>query len=249
LQVCSLLIDGCQPFLRHYDRCGITDFFIAAFPDFVPIVRNFMNDYRILLFAGLDVADSVSGGSAAVTEMRRVCQRDGEWVVIVDLDEFVEFPRDIRQIVSAAERDNANVVRGMMYDRFALDGKLVDPEQQMDFIRLFPIKARFIDRVMHGWDYKGILVKGHLRAAIAHHTFEGENLFSEVLEIAHYKWITGAIDKLKSATHIVEDAGIPWHIEYKRALDHYERFGRFAWETFGGEMVDTQGSSRGGVGG
>jgi hypothetical protein len=98
-------------------------------------------------------------------------------------------------------------------------------------------EARFIEKVMHGCDHKGILVKGRLRAAGAHHVFEGEKLSSEVLEIAHYKWIAGAIDRLKSAIQLVKEAGIPWHVEYKRALDHYERYGRFAWETFGGEMV------------
>jgi hypothetical protein len=29
---------------------------------------------------------------------------------------------------------------------------------------------------------------------------------------------------------------IPCTIEYKRVLKHYERYGRFAWEEFGGEL-------------
>ena len=99
-------------------------------------------------------------------------------MVIVDLDEFVEFTRDIHHVVSAAERDDANVVGGIMYDRFAMDGKLVDPEQGTDFTNLFPINARFIEQVMRGCDHKGVLVKGHLRAAGAHHTFEEDPLFS-----------------------------------------------------------------------
>ena len=31
-----------------------------------------------------------------------------------------------------------------------------------------------------------------------------------------------------------DDAGIGWAVEYQRVLDHYDRYGRFAWETFGG---------------
>jgi hypothetical protein len=34
-----------------------------------------------------------------------------------------------------------------------------------------------------------------------------------------------------------KEAGNPWHVEYKRVLDHYEQYGRFAWETFGGVVV------------
>ena len=32
----------------------------------------------------------------------------------------------------------------------------------------------------------------------------------------------------------MSDAGVSWAVEYKRVLDHYDRYGRFAWETFGG---------------
>ncbi len=226
-----------ESFLRHYDQYGITEFFMAASPGFASMVKGFMENYRITLFEGLDIADSVLGGTAAVTEMRGIHQQDDEWVVIVDLDEFVEFAPDIHHFLSIAERDDANIVRGIMYDRFSADGKLVDLDQETDLPKIFPVKARFIEKVMHGCDHKGILVKGPLKAAGAHHVFEGEKLSSEVLEIAHYKWIAGAIDRLKSAIQLVEEAGIPWHVEYKRALDHYQRYGRFAWETFGGKMV------------
>ena len=85
----------------------------------------------------------------------------------------------------------------------------VDLEQETDLPKRFPVRARFIEKVMHGCDHKGILVKGQLRAAGAHHVFEGEKLSSGILEIAHYKWITGAIDRLKSAIQLVKEAGIP----------------------------------------
>jgi hypothetical protein len=61
-----------QPFLRHYNRFGITDFFIATSPDFVVAVRDFMTDYRITLFEDLDVSDSFLGGTVAVTQMQNI---------------------------------------------------------------------------------------------------------------------------------------------------------------------------------
>jgi hypothetical protein len=225
-------------FLRHYDRRGISQFFIAASPAFAPVVRGFTNQYRISVFEGLDVADSYLGGTAAVTEMRRMHQQDAEWVVIVDLDEFVEFVPDIYRVVSAAEREAANVVRGIMYDRFSLGGELVDFEQEADLAKLFPVTSRFIATVMRGCDHKGVLVKGQLKAAGAHHVFEGETVFSETLEIGHYKWFAGAIDRLKMRYTVLADVGTPWAIEYKRAIDHYEQYGRFVWEEFGGELTD-----------
>ena len=127
-------------FLRHYQRRGITEVFIASSPAFAPTARDFVNEYRITLVEGLDVADSFLGGSAAVTEMRKIYQQDDEWVVIVDLDEFVEFTPDIHAVVAAAEREHANVVRGIMYDRFSADGTLVDVEQDSDLSKIFPVK-------------------------------------------------------------------------------------------------------------
>jgi hypothetical protein len=91
-------------FLRHYDRCGINEFFIAVSPACASVVGGFTNNYKISLFEGLDVAESVLGGITAVTEMRRMRQQDHECVVIVDLDEFVEFMPYILDIVSAAAR-------------------------------------------------------------------------------------------------------------------------------------------------
>src|SRR5262249_21711332 len=88
---------------------------------------------------------------------------------------------------------------------------------------------------MYGCDHKGGLVKGRLLPAAQHHRFEGERVFPDVLEISHYKWTTGAVERLRNSHRLVEAAGIAWSIEYRRALDHYETHGRFAWEAFGGK--------------
>jgi hypothetical protein len=226
------------PFLRHYTQYEITEFFIGVPHSLAFMVRGFMSEYQITLHEGLDVAESVVGGTAAVSEMRRIHQRDDEWVVIVDLDEFAEFVPNIHHLVSHAELEGANIVRGIMYDRFSIDGKLREVNKDSDLKKLFPVKARFVASVMRGCDHKGVLVKGRLKPAGAHHIFEGERLFSKTIEIAHYKSLTGAIDRLKSAIGLVKGAGLPWYDEYERALDHYQRHGRFAWEEFGGVLAE-----------
>ena len=228
-------------FLSHYTSAGITDFFIAVAPAFRDEVQRYADRYRITAFDDLDVLDSLLGGSAAVTEMRRRAQRPGEWVVIVDLDEFIEFPCQIGMIVEIAEREGANVVRGVMRDRFTPDGQPAEITPESDLPQVFPITSRFIRDVMHTRDHKGVLVKGGIRAAAAHHRFEHERVCSTLLDISHYKWIAGAVDRLRDSYERVVTAQINWGmqvnwgIEYKRALDHYDAHGRFAWEAFGGQ--------------
>ena len=86
---------------------------------------------------------------------------------------------------------------------------------------------------------KGVLVKGHLRSRHAHHQFYDERPYSQMLEISHYKWNDRAIDRTRLGYEMCAAAGSPWDFdgEFKRVLDHYEQHGRFAWETFGGEIV------------
>lgn len=227
-------------FLQHYRKAGVTDFFIASSPDFEGDVVQHCNVYPITLVRELDVADSNMCGSAAVTEMRRIYQADDEWVIIVDLDEFIDFREPIAAILSTADREGANVIRALMYDRFSLDGRLKDFGANDDLSKIYPVKARFFHNVMGSGDHKGVFVRGHVKsvARVGHHLFEDERLCSKLLEISHYKWISGAIDRLRETHRQFVEAGIPSEIEYRRALDHYDGHGGFAWQTFGGQLVE-----------
>jgi hypothetical protein len=225
-------------FLRHYAGAGVTHFFIAVPPEFAMALGPFMDRYNITRCDGLDVADSILGGVAAVSEMRRRHQRANEWVVLSDLDEFIEFDDDIARLIAAADRMRANVIRGIMLDRFSLDGQPRDFAPDEDLSVTYPIKSRFIRNIMDGCDHKGILVKGYLKPAAAHHRFEGERTFDRVLEISHYKWIGGSLDRLRVSHQIILDAGISWAMEHRRVFAHFEKYGRFAWETFGGRLAE-----------
>jgi len=223
-------------FLEHYSRAGITEFFIATGPDFRLAIDGFGDIYNITVVETADVADHFIGGAAAVTEMRRRFQGSSEWAVIVDLDEFVEFAGDLPAIIHQAEREGANVVRAVMWDRFGREGKVVGFDPGGDLRQVFPIRARFIKNVMLGADYKGVLVKGLIDSNVAHHTFIGEVVCSRQLDLSHYKWFDGAIDRVRTAHRMLVEADKPWAVEYQRALDHYARNERFAWEEFGGEL-------------
>src|SRR5437763_3487018 len=225
-------------FLAHYRRAGITDFFIAVDPRFEAAAAKLKAAYNIVLYTDLDVLEVVVGGSAAVTKMREDHQRPKEWVAVVDLDEFVAFGADIREITNLADREQANVVRAVMWDRFTRDGRPACFDGNGDLDSLFPIRARFIKNVMHGTDFKGVLVNGLLKAHGAHHRFEDEIVCSHELELSHYKWFDDAVERLRTAYRMVSDAAIPWAGEYARALEHYDRAGRFVWEEFGGEYIE-----------
>ena len=223
-------------FLAHYNHAGVTEFFIAVAPPFQSVVCRAALTYNVVMFTDLDVRDTVIGQVSAATEMRRRHQGPGEWAIIVDLDEFVEFPAGLGQIIADAEAETANVIRGIMWDRFSRDGRVCGFKPTDDLKRAYPVKARLIKHLMGGADYKGVLVKGLLQSASAHHNFEGELICSRELEICHYKWTEGSIARLRAAHKMVCDAGEPWAAEYARVLEHYDTHGRFVWEKFGGQL-------------
>jgi hypothetical protein len=230
--------------LRHYVQFGVTEFHVAAPPRLADYVSRTSRGYKVVQYNDFDVADSFTGGVEAVTRMRERSQEPEEWIVIVDLDEFVEFPESVGDIVAKIEAEGGNIARGVMYDRFAIDGKLKPFDDDSDLSSLFPVKARFVRLVMGGEDTKGVLVKGHLKSRGAHHMFHGERPYSEVFEISHYKWNDRAINRVQLAYDMCSASATGWEDEYKRILDHYNLHGRFAWESFGGQIVPGSAAGR-----
>jgi hypothetical protein len=223
-------------FLRHYASAGISEFYIAAPSRFADDIDRQRRDYRITHL----VADH-SLGNVARNEIRTLrdrYQQQDEWVVIADLDEFIAFPDAIGRIIVSAEAEKANVVTGVMYDRFSADGLAVDFEPSSDLAERYPVKTRFIRDVMLGMDHKAVLVKGRLKASRSeHHKMVRQKAAATILDIDHYKWTAGSVDRLKARCLTLREAGTDWVVEYERAVKHYETYGRFAWEQFGGKLA------------
>jgi hypothetical protein len=224
-------------FVKHYENVGVTEFHIARPPHLHADIVRLGAGRRIVQHDGLDVEDSFLGGVTAVTAMRERVQKKDEWIVVVDLDEFVEFPSPVQEMAKRIEAEGANIARGIMFDRFARNGQPVGFDERSNLPELYPVRARFTSEVMRGVDYKGVMLKGHLKAIGAHHIFAEERLFSEMLEISHYKWNDLSLQRVRTAYDMLSAGSVKWAWQYKIILDHYERHGRFAWETFGGEIV------------
>ncbi len=101
-------------FLDHYSAAGVGEFCIVAQPHFAAWIEA-LGSGCVITVSAADLSHSCYRGEIASNEMRALrqrYQRGDEWVVIVDLDEFVAFPRGLNGIIASAEADGANVVRG-----------------------------------------------------------------------------------------------------------------------------------------
>src|SRR5712672_2284804 len=125
-------------FLAHYRRAGVMQFFVAVSEPFQNAVRCAAAG-DITVYTDLDVSDTVIGQVSAATEMRRRHQQPSEWALVVDLDEFVEFPSGIDGIIADAESERATVVRGIMWDRFARDGRVAGFQPTSNLKSVYPV--------------------------------------------------------------------------------------------------------------
>jgi hypothetical protein len=219
-------------FLRHYSAQGVTRFFIAVHPKLAAEVRRRSRGHSAAIVKDPDVAESVEGGTRAVTAMRLRHSGPREWVAIADLDEFQVHPGGMKRSVLLAKRAGANVVRGTLIDRVAVDGGLPDFDDETDLWSLYPARCRLTKRLQRGLDYKCALVKGRLPSANAHHRLVGEAAARRRVEIHHFKWNARAVERMESAIGRIKAAGLPWHVEYERVLEHVRRNGRIRWRQF-----------------
>jgi hypothetical protein len=235
-QDCRLL----PHFLRHYTALGVTSFNFCVHPSLEKDVRAYLGSHPAIVRPTTDVASALLGDASAVSAMRAQFQGVEEWVLIVDLDEFLASSCELEKIISAADRAGTNVVRAIMHDRFTITGLEYPIREEEDLGQCFPIKSRFIRDVMGGCDMKGVLVKGLLQPVhqATHHRFEGEVVYSQALDLSHYKWITGALDRLRNTHQLVLEAGIGWASEFERVMEHYALHGCFAWWLFSAAPVD-----------
>ena len=227
-------------FLRHYSDAGVDHFYILTAPEFESDIKALSSGYHVTTGVRDDLHRVAVSDTDTIWEMRNQYQGEDEWVVLVDLDEFVDFEDSIPSIIASAEVEDANVVRGVMYDRFSADGKVVDFDPALDLPSQYPVRSRFIRDVMDGCDYKAVLVKEHLEGGkeSGHHFMIGERIASTSLVMDHYRWAGKSLELLRERTRLARDLGKHWWVQYDRALQHYESHGgRFAWQEFGGELV------------
>jgi hypothetical protein len=229
------IYDDCRlvpHFFAHYHRLGVTTFVIAASPNIVSEILPHTSGFDVIVRHDLDTADSFQGGSAAVTALRAEYSSPDEWVMITDVDEFLDAGTGVQDEIARAEEEGANVVRAQMVDRVAIDGSFPPIDPGTDLWATFPRECALTKLLQWSTDYKGVLVRGHLEAAMAHHEFRDERLASRWLRLHHFKWNANVLPRLQSAIDLARASGINWWVEYDRVLRHVAEHGRIRWEDY-----------------
>lgn len=108
-------------FLKHYSAVGIDHFFFAVDEAIASSVESVTRHWPCTVWRTPDAAESVYGVKA-VSDMRRRHFEPDEWVVIADLDELYLYPAPLPTLISSAETEGSNNIRGTMVEMLAEDG-------------------------------------------------------------------------------------------------------------------------------
>jgi glycosyltransferase involved in cell wall biosynthesis len=142
--------DLIETWLKYYLRLGVDRFHLVVHgrPEENEKLFAIKDSYPITIegiYEGPFPAPISAHGKPSSTEKKErldslLARHTGQWVLLVDSDEFVEFPyQDIRETIQKLESANANLMAAPMLQRLKSDGSLDSPPTIEDPFQFFPL--------------------------------------------------------------------------------------------------------------
>ncbi|MEU9603393.1 glycosyltransferase family 2 protein [Streptomyces sp. NPDC048057] len=189
--------------ITHYRRLGIDRFLIAFhFPDHAPLARQ--HDLQaVAREAGVTPHATSRGAWHEHTNTRlrdELRQAAGPgWHLIADADEFHHYPVPVGEVIASAESGGHRVVGGLLLDRVAADGRLVDWTRLGPLDRVYPLGGHLSHRLLHADPRKIVLARHHVPLASGNHRAHGYRPdVGHLVPVHHFKWRAGVLDDLQA---------------------------------------------------
>ena len=141
--------DLIEAWLKHYLRLGVDWFHLVVHgrPEENEKLFAIKDSYPITIeeiYQGPFPAPISVDGKHTTEKKQRLdallARYTGQWVLLVDSDEFVEFPYpDVRETIQHLESANANLMAAPMLQRLKSDGSLDSPPVIEDPFAIFPL--------------------------------------------------------------------------------------------------------------
>jgi|GEM_PF-4824864 len=166
-------------------------------------------------------------------------QSDCQWVLGVDLDEFVEFPCQIPDYLENLDEQGYNCVSGNLIDRVSVGGILPFIEKNIPLEQQFPLKANVKKNICKPLypetsSEKKLAIKKPLQWGTGHHTLKNDcyaylKESPEALNINHYAWdsLLRARIEYRYKTYSQQPEIFPWIDQYKNLLEYLTEYNKF----------------------
>lgn len=208
-------------FIKHYLNHGVENFKIVINSKKLQskelnIVREIFKQYNITIekewigpyseYKRLDLMNQV---------LENV--NDEDWVVSVDGDEFHQYEMKVNHLIKKAEEQNCDLIKGAIIDKISSNQRVVPFQSEIELEKQFPLKANLHSlkqkkQCIQLKHYEGcfqpkiVLHKKKVKLGEGFHQIRNDQrnneykIFSDVIEVHHYKWYDDVLQKMKRIT-------------------------------------------------
>lgn len=230
-------------FVAHYRALGVEAFAIAVHEQ-RPGLRGEIEELARPLGAGIELLPvserqqrtGVEGWNKE--ELRQRIAMPGDWLIPADLDEFIQFPAPLPQLIAQMEESGTTHVMGEFRDRIASDGRLTETTAEPALWEQYPLECDFSARLVRCLCTKVVLCRGDCALGSGHHfvTNGARALRGPGVVVHHFKWRAGLLEALARRVEIYRRERVSWVGESERVLAYFARHGRIVPEEFGARM-------------
>ncbi len=220
-------------FIKYYKDLGVDEFLIILNTDEkdsekLRYVKNILRRYDV------EEKDIWQGRYLAhdhTTRIRNVikrCTNEDDWVIIADVDEFNEYPLDLKKFVTYCDKEHCDCVMGEFVDRLTESGKIIEIDRKTDLWKAFPLKVDL--REWNTVPYtKVVLNRSYVKTTLGNHgpIDNIDNNLPYHLNINHFKWRGHVIENQKEREENHRETNIPISIAAKGLQDYYRKYGTF----------------------
>lgn len=226
-------------FINYYKNLGVKNFIIAVSNSIIPDLRERLTLYAkttegIVIVPTSGRLDKSGYEGADKEEIRRTHIEPSSWIIPVDLDEFVQYPDTLCNLMHKISNTKATNIRGIFADRIAVGGVLTQDNEDISLFDQFPLEAE-VTKMLPKAGYKKVtLCYGEVPLGVgAHKVLDG----SEALPfcrsvIHHFKWRAGLIPMLRKRQESYSKSGVVWLKEVDNVLNYLQKKGRIIPEEF-----------------
>lgn len=157
----------------------------------------------------------------------------GDWIIPADLDEFIQFPVPLPELIATMDAQSADHIMGAFRDRITEDGHFAETRMQPTLWEQYPLECDVSARLVQCL-CKVALCRGSCVLSSGHHFVESpaREFSGEPAVLHHFKWRAGLVEALQRRLQVDRRESVPWTGEAVRVLDYVKCHGRIVPEHF-----------------
>jgi len=226
-------------FVAYYKSIGVDSFLISIdervdgiWDNVARIAETLPANIELVAASERQKTTGVEFNNKEETRQRYIAPSD--WIIPADLDEFIQFPRPLPQLIKEIEEAGATFIMGQFRDRIARHGVLSDTQPEPSIWEQYPLECNISELLVRCWCHKVTLCRGDCELTSGHHNVirPAIPLVSRRCIIHHFKWRQGLLEALHRRRQLYLQAGYGAHGEADVVINYISAHGRIIPEEF-----------------